>query len=286
MLVSVLLLASCVKSTKKQTGQLITQTYEAQDAEELEIKDIALQRASGSNLTTYGAKVNIKKGDKKSVEITMQESLKDEISVSFSSDTLRISGKQNVIYETDDGVTINITGYVFEKLELSTMVEATIADDTLSKDNLEIYESGATIINGNELNGAYFKLEASGASQIKFNTVKVNDALFQLSGASQLRFNTFNVRVLKAEESGASLMQFAGDCISLDLQLSGASQLGKFEFSIVKSKVEISGASLMYATLTEEIKGKASGASTIKYKGNPKIDVELSGASIVKEDSK
>ena len=127
-----------------------------------------------------------------------------------------------------------------------------------------------------------YGLTASGA--VNFVVVDVLNAdLLNLnfSGASD-----FNGKVicdeLKANLSGASDTKISGSAQTISLDCSGASSFKGLGLVVIQAGLDASGASSIKINVKESLTAKASGASSIQYRGNPKIfGQRASGASSI-----
>ncbi len=126
------------------------------------------------------------------------------------------------------------------------------------------------------------QVEVSGASDVMIaGVIKAQDLSVTLSGASDL-VAELDVVNLAIESSGASDAKLSGRATNLEIECSGASDVKAYDLTAENCKLHASGASDIYITVIKEIKGKASGASSIFYKGQPQVkEVESSGASTV-----
>jgi hypothetical protein len=180
-------------------------------------------------------------------------------------------------------------------------------------EHLDISQSGQRLIirlkDGNYTNSdivatvtlpALTKLTVSGASQGKINGFKSSQDLdISVSGASQLDMNaeatTANLEVTGASKisgtlksaaahlkaTGASRMSLEGsasaDCV---LEVTGASTMALGEFKMINADISISGASRATIYAEGNLSMEATGASTIKYSGNPTVKSSIvSGGS-------
>ncbi len=125
-------------------------------------------------------------------------------------------------------------------------------------------------------------VNASGASKVictgSFDTGSFN---INLSGASKLNCSVLNSGTTYVDASGASEINITGSTKTLSISdLSGASEVSALNFTSDFAYLELSGASEATINVTTDLNVKASGASEIKYLGNPgTIRKELSGAS-------
>lgn len=105
----------------------------------------------------------------------------------------------------------------------------------------------------------------------------------ELSGASQCDFEGTGT-TLKFDINGASRLSTFGKMKFLDGEVSGASQLNAFELETEESDLDVSGASNAKVWVTRLLEVKASGASNLRYRGNPKVEKEVTGGSSVRAD--
>lgn len=127
-------------------------------------------------------------------------------------------------------------------------------------------------------------IDVSGAVEVKgTNVMSFNDLEIEGSGASTITLN-LSAKKLSCDLSGASSANLVGQAARFDIDLSGASKLDAREFTSKESNIDVSGASSAQVNVTEKLKVEGSGASNVRYSGNPAIVVsDLSGASSVKK---
>jgi hypothetical protein len=106
---------------------------------------------------------------------------------------------------------------------------------------------------------------------------------FELSGASNVDFEG-SVKELEFDVSGASQLDLYGDGQFLDGELSGASELNSYDMMVSESDIDVSGASSAKVWVTKFLKVDASGASKVRYKGNPSVQKQLSGGSTLRQE--
>lgn len=131
---------------------------------------------------------------------------------------------------------------------------------------------------------SFKSLDVSGAS----DTEVLDFGLFekvslQVSGASKLRFKV-PVTELYMDMSGASTSNFYEEIDLIDAQVSGASTLNAVEKDVLEAILDVSGASRVNIAVVDKLDVDASGASTVKYRGDPDVKQKTSGASKVVKD--
>lgn len=109
------------------------------------------------------------------------------------------------------------------------------------------------------------------------------DMKIVLSGASESTFLT-SPKTYDVDLSGASTLDLEGKSQKIYAELSGASTLNAFSTETVEASLNLSGASNSKVTVAQQLKITASGASKVRYRGDAKVDSNLSGSSkVVKE---
>ena len=205
---------------------------------------------------------------------------------------------------------VNLSGYT--GLEVSNAFEAFVrfsdseekieieANDNLHEkivvniegNHLIVRLKNNTNVRGNATLKAYITTKnidyynISGASTLLLeNELNVQTAQIKMSGASTFNGEIY-VNELKLDSSGASDISLFGNADVLHASLSGSSKIGSYDLITKKLFIDLSGASDAYLTVAESIDIIASGASSLKYKGDAVIDYkDLSGASeIIKKD--
>jgi phage shock protein PspC (stress-responsive transcriptional regulator) len=127
------------------------------------------------------------------------------------------------------------------------------------------------------------ELKVHGATQVVSTATTTSEFSLEATGASKVTL-TMNGEKMIAEASGASQLNVRGSTNQLDLTVSGASKFDSYAFTTKNADIEASGASSVKITTLEMLKARASGASSMKYKGEPKTDIDTSGAAEVEHD--
>ncbi|MDX2305295.1 MAG: PspC domain-containing protein [Microscillaceae bacterium] len=104
----------------------------------------------------------------------------------------------------------------------------------------------------------------------------------ELSGACLGEVEGFQQDEIELSLSGASRLNIRGETKRLDAELSGACTLNAHDFKSQEVGIDASGACQVQVWAERKIHIEASGASHIKYRGNPKnVQVENSGMSSI-----
>ncbi len=185
---------------------------------------------------------------------------------------VRFSGTSSLKIEANDNL-----HSLFEIEENNGKLSVGLRDRTHIKGNpvLNVY------INANTL----YSLAALGATNILLETSWMSgNAEINLSGACSMA-GTIESDKLNIELTGASTLEINGSSKEVDVHATGASHLGSYSFSTDRLEADLGGASDLSLTVNETLDVKASGASTVYYKGDGIVESQdLSGGSaIVKE---
>ncbi|GAB3555159.1 head GIN domain-containing protein [Spirosoma fluminis] len=169
--------------------------------------------------------------------------------------------------------------------------------DRRNLDDLDVYVRNSTLIaqyrnNRNRKYGTSFTITMptlrgvsfSGASQSTIRGFSNLDQLdIELTGASKGNFDIEAARTTM-RLSGASVLRVDGESETLQADLSGASNLDAFNYPAQRADVEASGASKASLSVGSSLVVNASGASVVRYRGNPTVQQHVSGASKVQPD--
>lgn len=123
----------------------------------------------------------------------------------------------------------------------------------------------------------------SGASESNVEGFDTGIIDIVLSDASKAAFNVRS-QFLNIDLSGASSLNISGECQKINGYFSGASNLYAFNLYSDEAEIDASGASSVRINILKYLKARASGASRIRYRGNPSIDRNLSGGSTLERD--
>ncbi len=100
----------------------------------------------------------------------------------------------------------------------------------------------------------------------------------QMSGACEFK-GIIKVNSLKLKLSGASDVKISGTANMVNIESTGASDVKGYDLVADYCNADISGASDLHITINKELIARASGASTIKYKGYAVVKEMHSGGS-------
>lgn len=215
--------------------------------------------------------------------------------------TEQVRGSGNQLTRTEaitdfSGINASHTFDVTVRYADSYRVEVRV-DDNLEQ-YLEVRKRGNILVLGLEDGRSYSnthleaeitmprlqRFELSGACEGDFSGFESNDALeIELSGASRLRGDIVagDVRI---SVSGASNLHLTGSGRNgVALNISGASNVNLEEFTLIDVYAQVSGASELVVSATGELNVEASGASDVRYVGDPTMgNIETSGASTIR----
>lgn len=127
-------------------------------------------------------------------------------------------------------------------------------------------------------------LELSGATTGDVSGFNSDTALdIDASGASTLS-GDISAGDTRIDASGASTVRLEGQAAELDVVASGASTADLEDFAATDVRVEASGASRAIVNVNGRLNAEASGASNVRYVGEPtSVDTDTSGASSIEE---
>lgn len=206
-------------------------------------------------------------GNKTSVTRKVSDFKKIDISGGFkiklkqdSSGSLTITGDDNLMQH----IKTEVSG---GKLRISTDNKNICSDEsteiTIGIHNLEV-------------------LEASGAVEVTTEGKLVTqDLRLGLSGATKINMDLDAAQV-STQGSGATEVYLKGQATSHKVKLSGSGKVYAFDFIVGSYKISTTGATECEINVLNDLDVNSTGASSIKYKGNPtKISNDKTGASSI-----
>lgn len=123
-------------------------------------------------------------------------------------------------------------------------------------------------------------LRGSGAAKITVTDASGERFRLGLSGASECKWKG-EVDALVVKIDGGSHATISGAAGRLELNCSGAAKVDARELAVKSAKAALSGASTARVNVTDDLNVTASGASSLKYAGQPTVEQKMSGASRV-----
>jgi hypothetical protein len=117
--------------------------------------------------------------------------------------------------------------------------------------------------------------------EIVFHIESVEVTEIQGSGAVDVEAHVGWVPELWVTLSGASSLRLRGGADVADVSLSGASRFDALDVETLDTRIEASGASMAWLWAERLLDARVSGASHVRYRGSPMLQVQVSGASTV-----
>lgn len=190
------------------------------------------------------AEVVVQQGAKENVEIEADDNLLPQLSTEVLSGRLTIKNK-----ETDWKVSVNP----------SKPVKMTIT----ARDLNEIVLSAPV-------------------GDLEVNNLQANTLKLVLSGGAQIKLNGLQVNLLDSVLSGAGDIQASGKANEIQLILSGLGNFNAADLKSDKATIELSGMGNATVRVEKELAATVSGAGSVQYFGNPRVEQKVNGAGSVK----
>ncbi len=128
------------------------------------------------------------------------------------------------------------------------------------------------------------ELKASGAVEVEADgKVTTRDLRFKLSGATKITMD-LNAANVSTNGSGVTELNLKGQATSHDIELSGSGKVHAFDFVVGSCNIQTSGVGHSEVNVLKSLSVHSSGASEVKYRGNPSsVTNDKSGASSVEK---
>jgi hypothetical protein len=206
------------------------------------------------------------------------QEVEEEFSVS-DFDRLEIGDAMNIDIEHGNYFEISARGDRRNINDLSVRKEGTTLVIRFDENRNRRHETYVTITMPTVLSADF-----SGASDSRISGFYDLESFdIYLSGASVCQLD-LDAKDLSARLSGASHLDIYGEGETLEAKLAGASSLKAFHFEVLEAYINASGASCGSLTVANELRATASGASVIRYRGQPTVISNVSDASSVRQD--
>lgn len=193
----------------------------------------------------------------------------DKVDVSGAIDVIvNIGNKSEVVIEADSAIMPYIVTEVKDR-ELKIYNKDIIGSFNFKNNKILVTITTPSIL----------ELESSGACDVTINDLKTDMFKVSLSGACDL-IGSFECNVLDLEASGSSDSKLRGKVKNCNIELSGACDIKALDLEVDSLKIEGSGSSNVEITVQNSLDVELSGASELRYKGEPKyIKTDMSGVS-------
>lgn len=200
---------------------------------------------------------------------TKEVSAFDKVDVSGAIDVIvNIGNKSEVVIEADSAIMPYIVTEVKDR-ELRIYNKGIIGSFNFKNNKIVVTITTPSIL----------ELESSGACDVTINDLKTDMFKVSLSGACDL-IGSFECNVLDFESSGSSDSKLKGKVKNCNIELSGACDIKALDLEVDSLKIEGSGSSNVEITVQNSLDVELSGASELRYKGEPKyIKTDMSGVS-------
>lgn len=129
------------------------------------------------------------------------------------------------------------------------------------------------------------RLKLSGVVDCKSGHFGGEELYLELTGASKAIIDAEYSRI-DANMNGVSGMSISGKTKTMTCEISGSSNINAENLTMETAKINLTGVSELILGPAKTISGKLSGASKLKYSGNPLLQVNGTGVSEVKHISK
>lgn len=128
------------------------------------------------------------------------------------------------------------------------------------------------------------ELKASGGVEVASDgKITTQDLRFKLSGATKVTMD-LNAANVNTSGSGDTELDLKGQATSHNIDMSGSGKVYAFDFVVGSCDIQTSGVGYSEVNVLNKLSIHSSGASDVKYKGNPSnVSNDKSGASSVEK---
>lgn len=173
------------------------------------------------------------------------------------------SGATSISFKTSDALSMSVEADASEIKNVQTYVKNNVLYIKTKGDfkhPVKVSLSASTF-NGLHLTGA--------SSFVASGDIKNDSISIDCTGASSVNMSLVN-KAVRTHMDGASSVNLSGTTQRLDAHVTGASTLKAFDLKSAVATIDASGASTAKVFASQKLSGNCTGASNIKFKGDPK----------------
>lgn len=285
MIAAALCLGAAEPVTPKDNVKYVTQTFNVANFNALELSN------------TFD--VTVTRSSKYSVKVTAPDEIMDYVIAKVDEGTLELYLKnlpQNLRRRYDDDgfdLKAEIAMPELRGLEMSGATKFRTSDTfDIGSREFDLDVSGASKVEGLSIKAGSIESDVSGASAVKMNG-KFSKAELDISGASNSNFkidaDDLNLEISGAcnfdldgtfgsmivEASGAVNASISGSAKTLNAEASGAAKLKASGLTAEKVNAATSGTAYCVVNATRQVVLSSTGVSSLRYKDNSGLDVEI-----------
>ena len=205
------------------------------------------------------------------VEVCTSDNLMEYVYVKVNDGNLLVGIKYDGAIQSLDKFEVRVSSPSLSGVDLRG-ASRFVADGAISARTLDLSLSGASRFSGASVSCTDLDVDASGSSNLSLGKLKAKTASFDMSGASKVDVDQ-QVEKSTIGLSGASKAFVKGTAVDADYSTSGAANVNAEKCVAQRVSASASGASKVNCHAVASLKVDRSGAASIGYKGNPKMDV-------------
>lgn len=127
------------------------------------------------------------------------------------------------------------------------------------------------------------ELKASGGIEVESDgKITTQDIHLRLSGATKITMD-LNAANVTTNGSGATELNLKGQATSHNIDLSGSGKVNALDFVVGNCEIQTTGVGHCEVNVLHQLSIHSTGASEVKYRGNPSISSDKLGASSVEK---
>ncbi len=191
---------------------------------------------------------------------------------------ISVSGAYKVVLKQDSSYALQITA----DNNLIPYIKTEVSGGLLHIYNKKsLCSSGQMVINVGV--GHLEEIKSSGGVEITGDgKLTTGDLRLDLSGAAKLTLN-LNAAHVTTEGSGAVELNLSGQATSHDIDLTGSGDIKALDFIVSDCSIQTSGVGHLEVNVLKSLNINSTGASEVRYKGNPSLTQTKAGVSSVEK---
>jgi hypothetical protein len=208
--------------------------------------------------------------------VRTNESVLEYLDCQTTDGVLRLGFKSGVGISGLRVLEFELSGPAFSSLNLSGASDF-VARSPWKATNIDIDISGSGSVAA-DLGASRASISLSGSGAMKLGG-EVDDLRLDLTGSGSATVRAINSDHVSLTISGGGGVVISGETETFDVNLSGSGAVSGKELKAERVAASIAGSGKVEITVTETLDAEASGAGSVRYWGNPRVNARTSGAS-------
>ncbi len=246
-------------------------------------KDVSVSDFDKIDVQGIGS-VFVEIGDEETVRIEAQDNLMEYLEVEVRGDTLEIRQRPGVGLRPTRPLNFYVTAKALDSITLSGSADVEVEDNLESKKDFTLRLSGAGDITLADLEAESISLKLSGTGDVTAKKWDASNTEIVVSGAGSVKVEEIAADTLETKLSGTGNVTVSGGEVEKQIvNISGAGDYRAGDMESREAEVRVGGVGGATVDVDEYLNVTISGAGSVRYSGDPRIEKSVSGVGDIEQ---